>query len=224
MPFPLLTNQDGSLAVAGARDTIPIINQLLASSKFACKIATQDWHPLDHISFASNHPPPNNKPLESFIKMKNLVADRPDETMDQRLWPVHCVQGTKGSEMIEELDLDSIDAFIKKGMDARVEMYSAFSDSFGNLTTGQGGVSEDLAQLLRSKKVTHVYVVGVAGDYCVKYTAIDASKSGFSVFVIDEAVRCVDPTTWELIKEDFAKHDVKVVSVDGYEIQEVLAR
>ena len=183
-------------------------------------MATQDWHPLDHISFASNHPPPNNKPFESFIEMENHVANRPHETMMQRLWPVHCVQETKGSELVEELDVSNVDVFIKKGTDARVEMYSAFSDSFGNLTGGHGGVSTDLAQLLKEKGIGQVYVVGVAGDYCVKFTAIDASKSGFKVFVVDEAVRCVDPETWDDVKKDFDQHHVDIVEMK--EVQRAL--
>ena len=100
--------------------------------------------------------------------MKNLVAGKPKETMKQRLWPVHCVQSTPGSDIIDEIDMSKVDLVIHKGMDARVEMYSAFSDSFGNLTAGQGGVSHDLESILKEKGISHVYVVGLAGDYCVK--------------------------------------------------------
>jgi nicotinamidase-related amidase len=199
-----------------------LINRLLSSSHFAVKVATQDWHPENHISFASNHPPPNNKPFESFIDMKNLVANRPHETMKQRLWPVHCVQGTKGSELVEELDASKVDIVIKKGIDSRVEMYSAFSDSFGNLTAGEGGVSHDLAKFLKEKQITHVYVVGVAGDYCVKSTAIDASKSGFTVLVIDDAVRCVDPAAWDDVKKEFDIQKVQVVTMGGQEVRQIL--
>ena len=88
--------------------------------------------------------------------------------MKQRLWPVHCVQSTPGSDIIDEIDMSKVDLVIHKGMDARVEMYSAFSDSFGNLTAGQGGVSHDLESILKEKGISHVYVVGLAGDYCVK--------------------------------------------------------
>jgi nicotinamidase-related amidase len=186
------------------------------------KVATQDWHPFDHVSFASNHPPPNNKPFDSFIEMKNHVADRPNDTMQQRLWPVHCVQGTKGADLIDALRVSNVDVFVKKGSDARVEMYSAFSDSFGNLTAGHGGVSHDLAWLLKEKGVEDVFVVGVAGDYCVKYTAIDASKSGFNVFVVEEAVRCVDPNAWDDTKEEFAQQKVHVVPMTTQEVQNVL--
>ena len=90
-------------------------------------IATQDWHPQNHVSFASNNPPPNNKPLMSFVKLKNprpaaeREAGEPEEK-EQRLWPDHCVQGTKGAEIIEELDTGKVDIFVKKGMDEGMEM------------------------------------------------------------------------------------------------------
>jgi nicotinamidase-related amidase len=220
--FLLLTRKDGSLAVTGAKDTIPLINKLLSSPHFYLKVATQDWHPKDHISFSVNHPPPNNKPFESYVEIQNHVANRPEETMSQRLWPVHCVQNTRGAELVDELDVKNIDVRVKKGMDSRVDMYSAFSDSFGNLTAGKGGVSEDLAELCKAKEITHAYVVGVASDYCVKFTAIDASKSGLDTQVIVEGVRGVDPSTWDDVKKEFTKHNVKVVSVDDDVVKRVL--
>jgi nicotinamidase-related amidase len=157
-------SQDGSLAVSGGRDLIPLINKLLASPHFVLKVATQDWHPADHISFAANHPDPNNKPFESFVDVHNLVGKKPEQTMKQRLWPVHCVQGTKGAEIIDGLDVSDVRFSVKKGQDPQVEMYSAFSDSFGNLTYGAGGVSHNLAEELAAEQITHVYVVGIAGQ------------------------------------------------------------
>ena len=154
--------------------------------------------------------------------MKNHVANRPYETMQQRLWPVHCVQDTKGAEFVERLDVDAVELIIKKGKDSRVEMYSAFADSFGNLTAGEGGVSDDLARIFKEKEITDVYVVGVAGDYCVKCTAIDASKAGLRVFVIDEAVRSVDPSAWTQVEKEFDEHEVQVVSMTGPEVRSVL--
>lgn len=201
---------------------MPLINSLLASPRFALKVATQDYHPHDHISFASNHPPPNNKPFESFIDMKNLVGNKPEESMKQRLWPVHCVQGTPGADIIPEISQSKIDIIVQKGMDPRVEMYSAFSDSFGNLTAGAGGVSHDLASVLRQQNITHVYVVGVAGDYCVKFTALDAAKAGFPSYVIEEAQRCVDPGSWDDVKAAFEEAQVRVVRVGDDEVRRVL--
>jgi len=213
---------NGSLAVSGGRDIVPLINGLLASNAFALKVATQDYHPPDHVSFASNHPAPNNKAFESFIDMPNHVGRRPDVTMKQRLWPDHCIQGTRGVEMLEEIDMSKVDVTIRKGMDKRVEMYSAFADSFGNLTQGAGGVSADLASILRARAISHVYVVGLAGDYCVKDTAIDAAKAGFVPYVIEEGTRCVDTTAWEDVTSAFNKASVTVISINSDEARRVL--
>lgn len=153
--------------------------------------------------------------------MHNLVANKPEQTMKQRLWPVHCVQGSKGAEIIEELDLSNVRFSVKKGQDARVEMYSAFSDSFGNLTSGAGGVSHDLAKELATEKITDVYVVGLAGDYCVKDTALGSAKAGFTTYLIEEAQKCVDPSTWPDVKTALAEGSVKVVGMDSEEVRRV---
>lgn len=112
--------QSGSLAVAGARDLAPLINSLSALP-FSVVVATQDWHPEDHVSFASNHP--NKKPLTDYVTLKNPNPDAggPAEK-PQRLWPVHCVQSSPGAELIKELDFTSIDLIVKKGMDSSMEM------------------------------------------------------------------------------------------------------
>lgn len=204
-------------------DILPLINKLLNSNSFAFKVATKDWHPQNHISFASNHPSPNNKPFESFIEMSNHVAGKPHEKMRQRLWPDHCVQGSKGAELLPDLDQNKIDLIVEKGTDERVEMYSGFSDSFGNLTAGKGGVSHDLSQILREKGITDVYCVGIAGDYCVNYTALDASKAGFKTYVIEEGQRCVDPGTWSSVKDGFRAANVEVVSEKSEQVQRLFS-
>ena len=197
-----------------------MINSLLSLPGFVIKVATQDYHPVDHISFASNHA--NAKPFETFIDMKNIVGGKPEQTMKQRLWPTHCVQGTPGADIIDEIDKSKVDMTIQKGMDERVEMYSAFSDSFGNLTSGQGGVSHDLENILREKQVSHVYVVGLAGDYCVKATAVDAAKAGFTSYVIKEAQRSVDRGQgWGDAEGEFKTAKVQVISIDGDEVRRV---
>lgn len=203
-------------------DTVSLINQLLASEKFKVKVATKDWHPQGHISFAANHPEPNNKPFESFIEMSNHVANKPDEKMQQRLWPVHCVQNTKGAELLPELDTSKIDLIIEKGSDERVEMYSAFSDSFGNLTAGKGGVNHDLAQVLKDKSISEVYCVGIAGDYCVNFTAADSAKAGFKTYVIEEGQRCVDPNAWSQVKSTLEDAGVIMVGQDSAEVKHLL--
>jgi nicotinamidase-related amidase len=213
--------QTGSLAVAGGRDIAALINHLISLPGFLLRVATQDWHPISHVSFASNHPPPDNKPFEDYVDVRNWVAGKQDETTKQRLWPVHCVQGTSGAEIIDEIDVGKIDLMVKKGIDERVEMYSVFADSFGNMTAGSGGVSHDLATVLKEKETTHVYVVGLAGDYCVKATAIDAAKAGFESYVVEEGTRCVSSQDWDAVKGDLYRQNVMVVSVDGEEVGRV---
>jgi nicotinamidase-related amidase len=186
------------------------------------KIATQDWHPADHISFAANHPPPDNKPFESSADVQNLVGGKPEQTMKQRLWPIHCVQGSKGAEIVPELDVSNIQFYVKKGQDSNVEMYSAFTDSFGNLTFGTGGVSHDLAKELTAEQVTHVYVVGLAGDYCVKDTALGSAKAGFTTYLVEEAQRCVDPAAWSDVKATLSDGSVTVVSSESNEVKRIL--
>lgn len=142
--------------------------------------------------------------------------------MKQRLWPVHCVQDTNGAQIIQELDLANVDVTVKKGMDSRVEMYSAFTDSFANMTSGAGGVSLDLAELLSTQNISHVYVVGVAGDYCVKATALGSAKAGFITYVIEEAQKCVDPATWADVKTELSQGSVSLISAQSEEARRVL--
>lgn len=194
----------------------PLINNLLSQPGFVMRIATQDYHPADHISFASNHPPPNNRPFESFVEMRNPAPDRKAETKPQQLWPVHCVAGSSGAEMIPEIDTGHIDLFVQKGKHSLVEMYSAFADAFGNLdpaVTAQS-VNVDIASVLEKQGVTDVFVVGLAGDYCVKCTAIDAVKAGFRSWLIEEGTKCVVPAAWTQAKEELRVAGVSVIHAD----------
>lgn len=193
---------------------MPAINELLALP-FALKIATKDFHPQDHISFASNHPAPNNKPFESIITIKNPL--NPDESQETRLWPDHCVQGTKGSELLPELHVSKVDKIVEKGQDKRVEMYSAFADPFTNPCVAQS----DLADTLRKAQVTDVFIAGLAADYCVKYTALDARKNGFKTWVIGEATKAVDPSSLEQVHKDYEKAGVTVIGTDDEAVQKV---
>ena len=184
---------------------------------FSKRIATRDFHPPDHVSFASSHPP-HIKAFQSTVMITNPWNTA--QTQGIPVWPTHCVQGTPGSNIIPELDVSKVDHVVDKGRDSRVEMFSVFADGFGNKTSA---ASEDVATLLRSAGVRHVFVVGVAGDYCVKHTATDAKKEGFDVFVIEEAVRSIDhgPRGWSAAKEDFQQHDIKVISMEGPEITQL---
>ena len=155
------------------------------------------------------------------MDVKNWVAGKEDETTKQRLWPAHCVQGTEGADIIDEIDQTKIDLHVKKGMDERVEMYSVFADSFGNMTGGDGGVSHDLVRLLKEKEITDVFVVGLAGDYCVKCTAVDAAKAGFETYVLEEGTKCVSAGDWNAAKDELQSSKVRTVSQNSEEMQRV---
>lgn len=205
---------NGSLAVVGGRDIAGAVNELLSLPSFVLRVATQDWHPPHHVSFAQNHPA--KKPFVDVTTIAN--PHNPAETCDTRLWPVHCVQGTKGAELVPELDLRRVDHVLKKGHDPRVEMYSAFYGPFRSPRVCDSG----LAALLRDKGVTHVYVVGLALDFCVRCTAADAVAEGFATYVVEEATRGVatdGPAAWAECVEGLEKDGVKVVSMAGDEVQ-----
>lgn len=212
--------QDGALTVAGGREIAPVINDLL-SLPFALKIATKDFHPPDHISFASSHKPPNNKAFESSIDISN--PNDSSQSHNIPLWPTHCVQGTQGSEIIPEINVSKLDVVLEKGKDSRSEMFSGFADVFG--VKSPVATSMDLAKRLKVDGITHVFTVGLAGDFCVKFTALDAKQEGFEVCVIEEATRCVNTAQggWGATREELAKSEIHIVHIDGPELQRVRA-
>ncbi len=161
----------GALAVAHANEVIPFANALQQDHELV--VATQDWHPGDHKSFASQHP---GKSPGELIDLNGLP---------QVLWPDHCVQGTHGARFVEELDTRRIAAIFRKGMDVEVDSYSGFYDNGHRHTTG-------LAGFLREQGVTHVSVLGVATDYCVKFTVLDARKEKLPVKLLLPACRGVE--------------------------------
>ncbi|KAK7055599.1 Isochorismatase domain-containing protein [Favolaschia claudopus] len=198
---------NGSLAVSGGRDIIPVVNRLLASSDIHLKVATKDWHPVDHISFAANHPPPNNKPFESYAEVINPY--NPSERYETRLWPVHCVQGTPGAELVPEMNVRKVDKIIEKGQDKRVEMYSAFKDPFENPCVSESA----LRGYLKDNGVRKVYVVGLAMDYCVSATARHAVKEGFETYLVEDATKAVDPGEgWDKARAEMDSLGVKFIS------------
>lgn len=196
----------------GGRDIIPLLNELL-DRPFAIKVATKDFHPQDHISFASNHEAPNNKPFESYHTIQNPL--NPSETQETRLWPDHCVQGTKGAELLPELNVSKVDRIVEKGQDKRVEMYSAFADPFKDPCVSKSG----LADLLHEAGVTDVFVAGLAADYCVRYTALDSAKAGFKTRVIEEGTKAVDPSGMDAIFQEYAEAGVSVISKEDESLE-----
>jgi nicotinamidase-related amidase len=208
----LTASQNGSLAVPSGRDAIPAINKLLALP-FAIKIATKDWHPASHISFASSHA--GKKPFADYATITN--PDNASETYESRLWPDHCIQHTPGAALVPELDAARLDTVIEKGQRPDVEMYSAFYTPLTDPRVGDSG----LAGLLREKGVSDVYVVGLAADYCVKATAVHAREEGFRTFIVEEGTRPVDVELWAAVREEIRGKGVQVVGLEGEEVRRV---
>lgn len=161
----------GALAVTDGDAVVPVINAV--SQAFSHVIMTQDWHPADHMSFASQHS--DNNPFD--------VIDMPYG--HQVLWPDHCVQGTHGAAFHDDLDLPNTDLIIRKGYRRDIDSYSAFYENDQETPTGLGGY-------LRERGFTHVYLGGLATDYCVHYSALDARREGFETTVIEDACRAID--------------------------------
>lgn len=160
--------EGGALAVPQGNEVIPYINSII--SEYPHVIATMDWHSQDHMSFASNHPGHN---VGDCITI---------DAISQMLWPDHCVQGTQGAELSEELDKDKIGEIIKKGLHA--ECYSAFYDCFMQKT--------NLLDVLQARHIDTLHVCGLATDYCVKQTACDAALEKYKVYLLTEGIRAVN--------------------------------
>lgn len=161
----------GALAVAGGDQIIERINGLM--SQFSTVVLTQDWHPANHMSFAANHPG-----AEAFS-----VTQMPYGP--QVLWPTHCVQGTAGGAFHPRLNTDPAQMIIRKGFRPQIDSYSAFFENDHSTVTGLDGY-------LRSRGVTGVTLVGIATDYCVAYSAVDAARLGYGVQVLLGACRAID--------------------------------
>jgi len=161
----------GALAVAGGDEVVPLVNRLIA--RFHRVVATQDWHTPDHASFATAHP--GRRPFETIE-----VSYGP-----QTLWPVHCVQGTRGADFHPGLDLTTAELILRKGFHGRIDSYSAFYENDRVTPTGLDGY-------LRARGIERVFLAGLATDYCVAYSALDAVRHGFATTVILDACRAID--------------------------------
>jgi nicotinamidase/pyrazinamidase len=161
----------GALAVPDGDLVIPVVNELMP--RFELIVATQDWHPQNHGSFAANHP---GKQVFEQVTLAGLP---------QTLWPVHCVQLSSGAALAPKLRSELVSHIVQKGMDPQVDSYSGFFDNNRRAETG-------LNAYLRSHEVTDVFVAGLATDYCVKATAIDARSLGYNVTLIGDACRGVN--------------------------------
>jgi nicotinamidase/pyrazinamidase len=179
----------GSLAVKDGDQVVPVINRL--AKGFSNVVMTQDWHTPAHVSFASSH-----------------AGKKPFETIDlsygkQVLWPDHCVQGTDSASLSKDLSIPQAELIVRKGYHKDVDSYSAFTEADGKTTTG-------LAAWLKARKLQRLFIAGLATDFCVAWTALDARKAGFDAYVIEDACRGID-TQGSLAKAwaDMAKAGVK---------------
>jgi nicotinamidase/pyrazinamidase len=161
----------GALAVAQGDQIVPLVNRL--ARRFRHVVLTQDWHPRGHVSFASSHP--GRKPYETITLPYG----------EQVLWPDHCVPGTPGAEFHPALDTRPASLIVRKGHDPAIDSYSALYENDHRTSTG-------LAGYLRERGLRRLFLAGLATDFCVQYSALDARREGFDVHVIEDAVRGID--------------------------------
>lgn len=161
----------GALEVPNGDQIIPIINKL--SGRFDVIVQTQDWHPKGHSSFASSHD--SKDPFETITMPYG----------EQVLWPDHCIQGSKGADFHPKLKTDHTQLIIRKGFRKDIDSYSAFYENDNQTTTGLTGY-------LKARSIDTLYVVGLATDFCVKWSVVDGIKEGFNIYVVEDAVKGID--------------------------------
>jgi nicotinamidase/pyrazinamidase len=181
----------GALAVADGDAVLPVIHRI--APLFEHVILTQDWHTADHASFASTHP--GKQPFETIE-----VGYGP-----QTLWPDHCVQGTKGAEFHPDLNLTRAEVILRKGFRPQIDSYSAFFENDRTTPTG-------LAGYLDERGLTRIFLCGLAYDYCVGYSALDARRLGLQAIVIKDACRAIDLNgSVQRVEAEFARDGVQIV-------------
>lgn len=180
----------GSLAVDRGDEIIPVVNELQQNA--ALVVATQDWHPAGHMSFASQH--------EGKAEFETIDL----EGLEQILWPDHCVQETKGAAFADALDLRRAEAIIRKGMEPDIDTYSGFFDNGHRKATGLGAY-------LQGRNVKRVHVAGLAGEVCVAYTLLDARRLGFEAVLIEDATRPIKQDDFDAMKKKLREAGVEFV-------------
>ena len=181
----------GALPVPKGDRVVPVINRL--QKKFELVVATQDWHPKGHASFASSHV--RNKEFD-VIKINGL---------DQVLWPDHCVQGSAGANFHPQLETVRIESIFRKGTNLEIDSYSGFYDNAHLKSTGLNGY-------LKEKGVNELYVAGLAGEFCVYFSVLDALAEGFSVTVIEDATKPLDQEAFEVAKIDILRKGGQIIT------------
>ncbi|KXT00314.1 hypothetical protein AC578_6461 [Pseudocercospora eumusae] len=198
----------GSLAVKGGREIAPKINELLNYPGWKLKIATRDVHPHDHISFASNH-----KDKKPFVDSHTIMnPENEGETQTTLLWPNHCVKDTFGVNLIPEIHSSQFDIVVSKGSDPRVESYSGFGPPFRNPKVSM----TELDERMREQGITDVFCVGLAYDFCVKCTAVDAVEFGYRSFLVEDATKGVQhgSESLEKLRRELREAGVEVVGLE----------
>jgi nicotinamidase/pyrazinamidase len=186
----------GALEVPRGDDVVPIVNRLAA--RFRNVVLTQDWHPRGHLSFASSHP--GKRPFETIA-----VAYGP-----QVLWPDHCVQDTPGAAFHKDLDIPHAALVLRKGRDRAIDSYSAFYENDRKTRTG-------LAGYLRERGLNRVFLAGLAFDFCVRYSAEDARREGFAVFVVEDGCRGIDlDGSVAAARASFAAHGISCLATRDF--------
>ena len=184
----------GRLAVPRGDEVVPIVNRLAA--KFTHVVLTQDWHPPEHLSFASSHP--SKQPYQTIEVAYGL----------QVLWPDHCVQGTSGAEFREDVQIPHAALVIRKGFRRAIDSYSAFYENDRATPTGLGGY-------LRERGLRRAFLAGLAFDFCVRYSAEDARREGLEAIVIEDACRGIDVDgSVDATRRKLAELGVRCITVD----------
>ncbi len=187
----------GALAVAGGDETIEVANKLM--DQFDLVVATQDWHPADHKSFAANH----------YWRYPGQVIEL--NGLSQMLWTIHCVNDSYGAEFHHDLKVEKITKIFQKGTDKEIDSYSGFFDNGHRKSTGMG-------DYLKEQGVTELHIMGLATDYCVKFTALDAIDLGFSVKLIVEGCRGVNLEEGDAAKALTTMKEKGVELVEDYTV------
>ncbi len=180
----------GALEVPSGDQIIPVINRI--QDRFSLVVATQDWHPVNHISFASNHD--GRKPFDTIEW----------HGMEQILWPDHCVINTKGAEFHPDLKMDRVEAIFRKGMDREIDSYSGFYDNGHIKNTGMAGYLHD-------RNARELFFSGLAADFCVYYSILDALNEGFNATLIEDATRPVDENNFKKILDELAARGCRII-------------
>ncbi|KAL4492479.1 hypothetical protein ABPG72_005614 [Tetrahymena utriculariae] len=190
--------EGGSLAVPDSQKVIDQINQIRQNHHFDVVVATKDYHPANHISFAVNHP--GEKPFTNLTLPNGKV---------QELWPNHCVQGTSGSDFHKDLVIQPTDQIIFKGKDANIDSYSGF---------GSQGEDTGLLQYLKGQEVSTVYCVGLAYDFCVGSTAVDSAKNGFKTYIVEDATGSISGESVKNMKKRFEEYGDNIVLINSNQL------